>query len=125
MPDDFTVTVDADVSGLTSAMDEAKESVASASAEMAHAGEEGGGGLSEAMEGGGEAMGEFKEKADGLLENLTALTGGWTGLLSVIGAGAVGELMEHIAESTMEVGDAMRQTGAALGLSASDARGVN
>ena len=92
---------------------------------MKSAGEEGGSGFGEAMEGMGEAMEGFKERADGMLENLTALTGGWTGLLSVIGAGAVGELLEHIAETTLELGDSMRQTGAALNVGADEARGFN
>src|ERR1700719_1704582 len=115
--DDFQISLSADISDLTSKMDEAKESVGSMSEEMASAGEKGGEGLSEGMEGAGEAMGEFKEKADGMVENLGKMTEGWTGLLAVLGGGAVAEVMEKIAETTMEVGDAMRNTSAALNVS--------
>ena len=81
--------------------------------------------MGEALGGMGEAMGGVKEHADGLVETLSTMTKGWTGLLDVLGAGAVAELMMHIAETTMEVGDAMRQTGAMLNINASDARGFN
>jgi len=125
MPDDFQVTLSADTSDLLSKLDEAKAKAEETAEGMHGAFEEGGGGMAEAMEGMGEAMEGFKERADGMLENLTSLAGGWTGLLSVIGAGAVGELLEHISETTLEVGDSMRNTGAALQVSSDDARGFN
>jgi len=124
MPDssDFTVALNADVSGLVEGLDEARTSVEETAESMKSAGEEGGSGFGEAMEGAGEAMEGFKEHADGMLENLGKMTEGWTGLLSVMGAGAIGELMERVAETTLELGDSLRTTSAMLGVSADDAR---
>ena len=123
MPDDFQISITGDVSGLTSALDEARSSAEETGEALKSSMEGGGEGMAEAAEGGGEAMAELKEKADGLLEGLTKLTGGWTGLLEVLGVGAVGEVMESIAQTTMSLGDNMRNTGAALGVGASEARG--
>jgi hypothetical protein len=79
----------------------------------------------EAAEEAGEGMEGLKEKMDEHLESLGKLTEGWTGLLAVVGGGAVAELLEKVAETTMELGDSIRQTSAALNVSQSDARGFN
>lgn len=101
---DFEVQISADVSGLTSAFDEARgaseelrnslggigEGASSAEGEL--------GGLGEVFEG-------FGEQANQAVESLGKMTEGWGGLLGVIGGGAVAEVMQHIIETTQELGD--------------------
>jgi hypothetical protein len=71
----------------------------------------------------GEAFDGLKEHSEGLVEALGKMTEGWTGMLGVIGGGAVAELMTRIADTTMELGSQVRNVGAQLGVSSSEARG--
>src|SRR5208282_751948 len=124
MPDDYQVMISADVSGLTGAMEEAGAATEQLKGQLESVGEAG-----EGAEGGlsglGEALEGLTEKSGEGIESLGKLTEGWTGLLGVIGGGAIAELMSQITETTMEVGDAMRTTGAMLNVSRDDARGFN
>jgi|SRR5271166_2914729 len=124
MPDDYQVNITASVDDLVSAMEQAGSSVEQLKGQLEGVGEG-----AESAEGGfaglGEGLGELKEKMDEHLEGLTSMMGGWEGLMGVIGGGAVAEIMAKIAETTLEVGDSMRNTGAALNVSSSDARGFN
>ncbi len=125
MPDDFNVTLSADVSELTGAFEEARSSGEETAEALKGAFEDGGSGMEESFAGMGEAMEGLGEKSKGLLENISKMTEGWAGLASVMGAGAVAELMNKVAETTMEVGDSLRMTSGVLQVSASDARGFN
>lgn len=186
MPEEFSILVSADVSGLTSAMAEAS-SAASSSAEAISAAFEASGaqihdfademtgsagmsaeamaawreessGLGEGLSGlassteetvaaiqgvpdvteasaagmataaeasgsAGSAMEGLTEKSGALTEVLAKMTEGWAGILGAIGGGAVAELMNHIAETTLELGSQMRNVGAQLGITVSEARG--
>ena len=112
---DFTVNITADTSGLVDSFEAAKAAGEELKGSLEGIGE-GGEGLSSSFEGIGEAFAGFGEHANEATEALGKMSEGWAGLLGVVGGGAVAELMNHIAETTMELGDSMLRTGAALGV---------
>ena len=121
---DFTVNITADTSGLVDSFEAAKAAGEELKGSLEGIGE-GGEGLSSSFEGIGEAFAGFGEHANEATEALGKMSEGWAGLLGVVGGGAVAELMNHIAETTMELGDSMLRTGAALGVGIDEARGFN
>jgi len=92
--------------------------------------------LKEAFEGAGESseeateglerfsekLEEINEKTNESAEAMTKLASGWEGFMSLLGAGAVTELMNSLIERTIEFGTEIRNTSAMLQVSASDSR---
>src|SRR5260221_13636056 len=99
MPDqDFSVTLSADVSDLTSAFEEAKSS-----------GEETAEGLKGAFEGAGEGMSAIGEKANEAGEQISKLSEGLSGLAEIAGLGAIARGPHKIEETVIEASTSRAQ----------------
>src|SRR5260221_3453100 len=112
MPDqDFSVTLSADVSDLTSAFEEAKSS-----------GEETAEGLKGAFEGAGEGMSAIGEKANEAGEQISKLSEGLSGLAEIAGLGAIAEGLHKIEETVIEASTSMEQFAARTQMSLTEAK---
>src|SRR5260221_7350451 len=112
MPDqDFSVTLSADVSDLTSAFEEAKSS-----------GEETAEGLKGAIEGAGEGMSAIGEKANEAGEQISKLSEGLSGLADIAGLGAIAEGLQKIEETVIEASTSMEQFAARTQMSLTEAK---
>ena len=111
MPDDFGVTLSADVSELTSAMEEARAS-----------GEETAQGLSGAFKGAGEGLAAVGEKANEAGEQISKLSEGLSGLAEIAGLGVIAEGLHKIEETIIEASTEMQMFAARTQTSLSEAK---
>lgn len=123
---EYRIPIIADIGDLLAKFQEAGNAAQEMGDKMASAGDkgkEGGEKLGEGAEKGAEKLKELKEGIDKSTEAVGKMMTGWEGLLGVIGAGAVAEIMSKIAETTIELGTNLGITAAELGVSADAARG--
>src|SRR5258708_6796331 len=111
MPEDFNVTLTADVSDLTSAMEAAKSS-----------GEETAEGLKGAFEGAGEGISSVGEKANEAAEKGGKLSEGLSGLAEIAGFGVIAEGIHKIEETVVEASTEMEMFAARTQMSLNEAK---
>ena len=111
MPDDFGVTLSADVSDLVSSLEEARSS-----------GEETAEGLSGAFEGAGEGISQLGEKANEAVEHVSKLQEGLAGIAELAGFGAIAEGLNKIKETVVEAATDMQMFAARTQTSLSEAK---
>src|SRR5258708_395166 len=111
MPDDFLVTLTADISDFISAMEGARSS-----------GEETAEGLKGAFEGASEGIDKVGEKANEAGEHISKLSEGLAGLAEIAGLGAIAEGLHKIEETVIEASTSMEQFAARTQMSLTEAK---